>query len=102
MYAGKDYFNIFSFKLLSGDRSTVLGLKSSIVISADLARRLFNTTQNVVGRGIKIQQDKISFVSGVFELPVNSSQQFDYVQSFDHLAEDVPGQGWVKTWGRCV
>ncbi len=99
MYAGKDYFNIFSFKLLSGDRSSVLGLKSSIVISADLARRLFGTTENVIGRGIKIQQDKISFVSGVFEVPANSSQQFDYVQSFDHLAEDVPGQSWVKTWG---
>ena len=52
-----------------------------------------------MAKGIKIQQDKISFVSGVFELPVNSSQQFDYVQSFDHLAEDVPGQSWVKTWG---
>jgi len=99
MYAGNDYFNIFSFKLLSGDRNTVLGVKSSIVISADLAKRLFNTTDNVIGKGIKIQQDKISFVSGVFELPANSSQQFDYVQSFDHLAEDIPGQSWVKTWG---
>lgn len=97
-YAGKDYFNIFSFKLLAGDRSKLLGLKNSIVISADLANRLFGST-DVVGRAIQVQHDKIFFVTGVYELPVHSSQQFDYVQSFDYLAEDVPGQGWVKTWG---
>jgi putative ABC transport system permease protein len=37
-----------------------------------------------------------SVISGVFEkVPVHSSQQFDFVLSFDYLA-DV--QGWVKTW----
>lgn len=97
-YAGKDYFKIFSFKMIAGDRNKVLNDKTSIVISEGLAKRLFNTTENVVGKGIKVQQDKVFFVSGVYELPVHSSQQFDYVQSFDYLA-DVPGQGWVKSWG---
>jgi putative ABC transport system permease protein len=97
-YTGKEYFNIFSFKLLSGERGKLLDAKNSIVISADLSRRLFNTTENVIGKGIKIQQDKIFFVSGVYELPEHSSQQFDYVQSFDYLA-DQPGQGCVKSWG---
>jgi predicted permease len=94
-YAGKDYFKIFSFKMIAGDRMKVLDDKTSIVISEDLAKRLFNTTVNVIGKGIKVQQDKVFFVSGVYELPVHSSQQFDYVQSFEYLA-DV--QGWVKTW----
>ena len=30
-------------------------------------------------------------------MPAHSSQQFDFVLSFDYLAES-PGQGWVKTW----
>jgi putative ABC transport system permease protein len=98
-YAGKDYFKIFSFKMIAGDRNKVLDVKTSIVISEDLAKRLFITTENAVGKGIKVQQDKICFVSGVYEMPVHSSQQFDFVQSFDYLAEDVPGQGWVKSWG---
>ncbi|MDF2431550.1 MAG: putative transport system permease protein [Mucilaginibacter sp.] len=97
-YAGKDYFKIFSFKMIAGDRTKVLNDKNSIVISEDLAKRLFNTTENVIGKGIKVQQDKVFFVTGVYELPVHSSQQFDFVQSFDYLA-DVPGQGWVKSWG---
>jgi len=95
-YAGKDYFKIFSFKMIEGDRNSVLDAKTSIVISKDLAKRLFNTTKNVIGKGIKVQQDKMFFVSGVYELPVHSSQQFDFVQSFDYLG-DV--QSWVKTWG---
>jgi len=95
-YAGKDYFKIFSFKMIEGDRNSVLDAKTSIVISEDLAKRLFNTAKNVIGKGIKVQQDKMFFVSGVYELPVHSSQQFDFVQSFDYLG-DV--QSWVKTWG---
>jgi putative ABC transport system permease protein len=95
-YAGKDYFNIFSFKMLDGERGKVLNDKNSIVISDELAKKLFGTSENAVGKAIKFQHDKDFFVSGVFEkLPVHSSQQFDFVLSFDYLA-DV--QGWVKTW----
>ena len=98
-YTGKDYFNIFSFKMLQGDKDKVLLAKNSIVISDELARRLFNTTENVLGKAIKFQNDKYFFVSGVFEkIPRHSSQQFDFVLSFDYLAAS-PGQGWVKTWG---
>ncbi|MBD1365993.1 ABC transporter permease [Mucilaginibacter sp. ZT4R22] len=95
-YVGKEYFNIFSFKMLDGDKSKVLEAKNSIVISDELAKRLFNTREGAIGKVIKFQHEKDFFVSGVFEkLPVHSSQQFDFVLSFDYLA-DV--QGWVKTW----
>jgi putative ABC transport system permease protein len=95
-YAGKDYFNIFSFKMLDGERGKVLNDKNSIVISDELSKKLFGTSQNAIGKAIKFQHDKDFFVSGVFEkLPVHSSQQFDFVLSFDYLA-DI--QGWVKTW----
>jgi putative ABC transport system permease protein len=50
-----------------------------------------------IGKAIKFQHDKDFFVSGVFEkLPVHSSQQFDFVLSFDYLADDS-GRG-LKTW----
>lgn len=98
-YTGKDYFNIFSFKMLQGDRGKVLLAKNSIVISDELAKRLFNTTENAIGKRIKFQNDNFFFVSGVFEKPpVHSSQQFDFALSFEYLG-DSPGQGWVKTWG---
>jgi putative ABC transport system permease protein len=95
-YAGKDYFNIFSFKLIDGKKNDVLKDKNSIVISDELANKLFGTTQNLIGKAIRFQQDTTFFVSGVFEkTPYHSSQQFDFVLSFDYLG-DV--QSWVKTW----
>ncbi len=93
-YVGKDYFNIFSYKMLSGDKGKVLLAKNSIVISDELAKKLFNTT-DAVGRSVRFQHDKDFAITGVFKLPVHSSQQFDFVLSFDYLA-DV--QGWVKSW----
>jgi putative ABC transport system permease protein len=95
-YAGQDYFNIFSFPLLEGKQGEVLKDKQSIVISDELARKLFDRTDNLIGRPIRFQQQRTFFVSGVFKsLPRNSSQQFDFVLSFDYLFQQ---QSWVKSW----
>src|ERR1700761_6359135 len=98
-YANKDYFNIFSFKMLKGDRTKVLAVKNSIVISDELATKLFGSPENAMNKDLKFQHNQDFFVSGVFEkVPVHSSQQFDFVASFDGLA-DIPSQHWIKTWG---
>ena len=94
-YAGKDYFNIFPFPLLEGKAARVLADKSSIVLSAQLARKLFGTTENLSGKMVRFQHEKDFFVSGVFVLPENSTQQFDFVLSFDYLKDIQP---WVNTW----
>ncbi len=95
-YAGKDYFNIFSFKLIDGKKESVLADKNSIVISDELARKLFNTTENITGKTIHFQHEKDFFISGVFEkTPYHSSQQFDFVLSFEYLKDIKP---WVKEW----
>jgi len=95
-YVGKDYFNIFSFKLIEGLPDKVLADKSNIVISDELARKLFNTTQNLIGKKILFQQNHIFFVSGVFKkIPVRSSEQFDFVLSFEYYKQIQP---WVTTW----
>jgi hypothetical protein len=53
-YAEKDYFNIFSFPLLDGNRNNVLANNNSIVLSDDLAMRLFGTTNNLIGKGCTV------------------------------------------------
>src|ERR1700744_2098387 len=95
-YAGKDYFNIFSFPLIDGKPGEVLKDKQSIVISDDLAIRLFGRTDNLIGKPVRFQQQQPFFVSGVFERPPrNSSQQFEFVLSFEYLYDQ---QRWVKSW----
>ena len=95
-YAGKDYFNIFSFPLLEGNKIKVLAEKNGIVISDELAKKLFGVPTGVVGRPIRLQQAGVFFVSGVFEKPsVHSSQQFDFVLSWDYFKTI---QDWVNSW----
>jgi putative ABC transport system permease protein len=95
-YAGKDYFNIFSFRLLDGKKDQVLRDKNSIAISGELAEKLFGTTENLIGKPIHFQHTKDFFVSGVFEKPdSHSSQQFDFVLSFEYMKEMYP---WVTSW----
>ena len=94
-YVGTDYFNVFSFDLLAGDANQVLRDKNSIVISTDLARRLFNSV-DVIGREIVVKHEETYLVSGVFEqVPINSTIQFDAALSFEILEEQHP---WVKNW----
>jgi len=95
-YAGKDYFNIFSYKLLDGAKDQVLADKSAIVISEDLAMRLFDRTDGLIGKIIQLEHDKQFHISGVFErIPDQSSEKFDFVLSFDYMKEVAP---WVTKW----
>ncbi len=96
-YSGKDYFNIFSFKLIEGDKNSVLENKNSIVISDELAKKLFGSTENIIGKPIRFDQDTTFFVSGVFDkVSTHSSQQFDFVLSFEYFKSI---KEWVTRWG---
>ncbi|MFT4155865.1 ABC transporter permease [Parafilimonas sp.] len=95
-YAEKDYFNIFSFPLLDGKRNDALARNSSIVLSDELAMKLFGTTHNLIGKAVSFDHDTTFFVSGVFKkMPANSSQQFDFVLSFDYFRTI---KDWVTYW----
>ena len=96
-YVGKDYFNIFSFDLIEGNKNDVLKDNNSIVISENLAKKLFGSTENIIGKPVKFQHDTTFFVTGVFQNPPNhSSIQFDFALSFEYYGDT---QSWVRTWG---
>ena len=95
-YAEKDYFNIFSFSLIDGNKNRVLADNNSIVLSDELAMKLFGTTNHLIGKAVHFDHDTTFYVSGIFEkMPVNSSQQFDFVLSFDYFRIIKP---WVTDW----
>jgi ABC-type antimicrobial peptide transport system permease subunit len=94
-YVGPDFFQIFSYPLIQGNASQVLADKSSIVISRELAVKLFSTEENVIGKTVEVQHDRSFQVSGVFEKMPNSSQQFDFVLSFE---EFKVRNEWVTHW----
>jgi putative ABC transport system permease protein len=81
VFAGKDFFNVFSFPLLIGNKEQVLDEKTAIVISENLANNLFGSADASVGKTLEyeIVGKKMEVqVTGVFKtLPSNSSLQFD-------------------------
>ncbi len=99
-FADKDYFNIFSFKLIYGDETKVLLDKNAIVISNELSLRLFNTTEDVVGKSIALQLAHLEMqvtVSGIFnKVPDNSSEHFDFLLTFESFKDISPN---VLDWG---
>lgn len=94
LFAGKDYFNVFSYDLVQGNKDQVLAGKNSIVISESLARQLFNTTENVVGKTLEwkwFDYKEPCIISGICkDIPVNSTYQFDFLLSFEAWKDIVP------------
>src|SRR3990170_4270964 len=96
-HVGKDFFQIFSFPMLQGDPSQVLQDKLGMVISRDLAKKLFGSEENAIGKMVELQHEKTFQVTGVFEgTPANSSLQFDFVMSFEEFKDN---NKWVLQWG---
>lgn len=85
-FATPAFFDVFSYPLIQGDPGKVLEQPHSIVLSETTARKLFHTT-DVVGKTVSwrwFSHEEEVAVSGVFkDVPARSSQQFDYVLSFD-------------------
>jgi putative ABC transport system permease protein len=83
-----NFFNIFSYRLLTNNANTVLATKDDIAISEELAQKYFG--ENLpVGRILTIINGNSKtdfFVKGIFRKPFENTQfQFDIVK----LAEDT-------------
>jgi putative ABC transport system permease protein len=91
-FVSKNFFKVFSYVLIQGHENTVLADKNSMVISEALAKNLFHSTENAIGKTVEWQamnQKNLSIISGVFrDVPSNSSKQFDFVLSMDFLPRD--------------
>ncbi len=97
LYAGADFFKIFSFGIIQGNQNQVLREKNSIVISETLAMQLFGTTKDAIGKTVEWQHDKQYTVTGVFQtISPQSSIQFDFVLTVEALKDDYPG---IASWG---
>ncbi|HMF73325.1 MAG TPA: FtsX-like permease family protein [Flavitalea sp.] len=100
-FAGKDFFNMFSFPLLQGNPSSVMNDRNAIVISNAIAKSLFGSSSEAVGKSINYEmfgKKHQTFVSGVFDdLPANSSMKFDFVLTHDVLINEIVPN--LQKWG---
>ncbi|HMG91954.1 MAG TPA: ABC transporter permease [Chryseolinea sp.] len=101
LHVSKNYFNVFSYPLIHGDKEKVLSDKYSAVISHELALKLFHTTANAIGKTVECRRGDLGgsyIISGVFEKPpFNSSMQFDLLLTYDLLYEQ--NKQVLSNWG---
>ena len=84
LYADSSFFKMFSFPLLEGDASSVLGMSNKIVITQNMAKKYFGTAE-AVGRVLKVGDDDFEITGIAADAPSNSQMQFDFVASFTSL-----------------
>jgi putative ABC transport system permease protein len=101
-FADKDFFEIFSYKLIQGNSAQVLTNNTDIVISESLAKSLFATSENSIGKSIEWQLMDIKkqvIVSGVFsDVSDNSSEKFDFVLPFNSFRDLMGMQNSEINW----
>ncbi|MEM9888338.1 MAG: ABC transporter permease, partial [Bacteroidota bacterium] len=99
-FVDNQYFQTFSYPILVGNPKELLPVKNSIALSESVAMRLFNTTENLIGKTLDWDLDQFgnqAVISGVFEdVPNNSSKQFDVVLSYEFYKEML---GKSINWG---
>ncbi len=82
-----DYLKIFSWEITQGNPDQVLADRNSMVISEELAIKLFGSTDAALGKALQWDQgvsEGTYQVSGLFKTPPsNSTQQFDVLLNYD-------------------
>ncbi len=97
MFAGADFFSMFSYPLLQGKAATALSNPSGIAISRKMADYFFGSAEKAIGKTIQFENKESLQVTAVFEnIPANSSQQFDFLRSWTDF---VKQNDWVHNWG---
>lgn len=98
LYIGEDFFNLFSYNLIQGKPTEIFPDINSIILSEELALKLFNTTNNIVGKVIEMDNKDQLIVSGIFkEMPLNSSVQFDFALPYKRIELQYAG---IFAWGQ--
>ena len=96
IFAGHDFFKIFSYPIIAGSRNTALLTPESIAISRKLAIIFFDSPEEAIDKTIKLDNYRELKVTAVFEdIGNNSSEQFEYALNWDFFMER---EGWLTNW----
>jgi putative ABC transport system permease protein len=80
--ANPEFLDVFDFKLIEGNRATALTAPRSVILTEDLAKKIFGVS-SVVGRTLKTDVDSLPYtVTGIFQnFPTNSHITFNLLFS---------------------
>lgn len=88
MAVENSFLEMFSYKLLAGNRATALAEVRSVILTESLAKKLFSVGEKnlsgLLGKAVILQSDSRPFtITGIAEdVPRNSHLQFDFLTSY--------------------
>jgi putative ABC transport system permease protein len=103
-YAEPQFFNIFDFGWLAGDKKTALTEPNTVVLTQDEANKFFGSWQNAMGRVIKYENKTNLKVTGILQNPpANTDFPLRLVVSYATMREKNSGfyynlKDWVSTF----
>lgn len=100
LWGDENFFDFFGFKLVKGEKTTVLAEPNTAVLSIETAKRIFGD-EDALGKSIvKYQNDTITFkVTGIMEnVPSSSHLQFDAVFAFSTITSPRNLENWGSNW----
>ena len=82
LYADKDFFNVFPFRMIAGNSETALAEPFTIVLTESFAWKIFGS-ENPIGKTLIGRGGELYKITAVVEdLPGNTHLEFDYLVSF--------------------
>lgn len=91
-YSDKEFFDLFSFDLKSGDKRTCLESPSGIVITEKTAGKIFGP-DDPLGKTILVSGNALTVSAVAKNPPVNTNMQFDCIAPLS-IKEKVEHVGW--------
>ena len=80
--AEPEFFDIFNFPFLEGDKKTALAEPNTAVLTEGLAKKYFGN-ENAIGKTFKLENKTIFKVTGVLkDIPVNTNQRSEIYASW--------------------
>ncbi len=94
-FADANLFSVFTLPMLAGDPATALSSPNSMVISASMAKKYFNTL-DVIGKTLKVDNTSLYNITGVIkDMPAQAHLHFNFIKSMVGL-ESAKSDFWLS------
>jgi putative ABC transport system permease protein len=93
-----NFFNVFDFEFIAGDKATALKHPFSVVLQSSAAKKYFGE-ENALGKTINLQEVGLIKVTGVIkDIPQHSHLHFDLL--FSKISVDEGWEAYLNDWQR--
>ncbi|MET0634806.1 MAG: FtsX-like permease family protein [Chitinophagaceae bacterium] len=98
LYADSSFLDVFSFKLLAGNKSTALNAPDKVLLTRAMATRYFGY-QDPIGKTLRVDNNREYEITGLIsDAPENSQIKYDFVASFASTRASKTEEWWTANY----